>query len=119
MISPKMYLRSSHGTLGASFKKLDATVMQTVRSPMLNGYVRFHPIGPNWRRSHTTEWKKQSAKMIAFSSDCLPHPSQIASVNEAYARSMLGRSPVGGSFVSLIEFWSTYIGRGGHDGGFT
>ena len=50
-----------------------------------------------------------TGKMIAFSSDCLPHPSQMASVTEAYARSMLGRSPVGGSFVSLIEFWSTYI----------
>eukprot|EP00966_Prymnesium_polylepis_P097132 2249776-Prymnesium_polylepis.1 len=61
-------------------------------------------MGPNLRRSHTTEWKKQSEKTIALSSDCLPHPSHTDSLNDAYARSMLARRPLGGSFVNLMEF---------------
>ena len=36
--------------------------MQTAKSPGLKGYPRFQPIGPNLRRSQTTEWKKQRAK---------------------------------------------------------
>ena len=48
--------------------------------------------------------------MIALSSDCLPQPSHTPSLNEAYARSMLGRSPDGGSFVSLIEVCSSCAG---------
>mmetsp|Transcript_9629 Transcript_9629/g.23316 ORF Transcript_9629/g.23316 Transcript_9629/m.23316 type:complete len:370 (+) Transcript_9629:1472-2581(+) len=73
-------------------------------------------MGPNLRRSHTTEWKKQSAKMIDLSSPCLEQPSHTASVNELYARSMLALRPLGGSFVNLIEFCkmgtgTTFCGR--------
>eukprot|EP00966_Prymnesium_polylepis_P070549 1639383-Prymnesium_polylepis.1 len=51
-------------------------------------------MGPNLRRSHTTEWKKQSAKMIDLSSPCLEQPSHTASVNELYARNMLALRPL-------------------------
>jgi len=79
-------------------------MMHADRSPGANGYGLFQPMAPNWRRSHTTEWKKHRAKMIALSSDCLGHDSQTVSLNVPYARSMLGRKPEGGSFVSLMEF---------------
>eukprot|EP00965_Chrysotila_dentata_P131439 4344944-Pleurochrysis_carterae.AAC.2 len=78
--------------------------MQTARSPELKGYARFQPMGPNFLRSCTTEWKKQSEKMMALSSVCCPHASHTLSLNELKARSMLGRRPDGGSLVSLIEF---------------
>ena len=53
----------------------------------------FHPMGPNLRRSHTTEWKKQSAKTMALSSACLEHDSHTLSPKEAYARSMFALRP--------------------------
>ena len=99
-----MYCKSAHGTLGASLRKLDATMMHALRSPGAKGYGRCQPMAPNWRRSHTIEWKKASAKMIALSSGCLGQASHTVSLKVLKARIMLGRSPLGGSFVSLIEF---------------
>mmetsp|Transcript_8548 Transcript_8548/g.20511 ORF Transcript_8548/g.20511 Transcript_8548/m.20511 type:complete len:346 (-) Transcript_8548:3276-4313(-) len=84
--------------------------MHTVRSPGLKGYIRFQPIGPNLRRSHTTEWKKHSAKMIDLSSPCFEQVSHTDSEKELYARSMLAFSPDGGSLVSLMELCSTCTG---------
>ena len=61
-------------------------------------------------RSLTTEWKKQRAKMIDLNSDCFDELSHTEPSRVEYARSKLALRPLGGSFVSLMDFWR--IGTG-------
>lgn len=56
IISPTKNRNSSHGTTPPSPTRVDRSFPHTNRSPLLNGYVLFHPAGPNFTLSTTREW---------------------------------------------------------------
>mmetsp|Transcript_79582 Transcript_79582/g.125524 ORF Transcript_79582/g.125524 Transcript_79582/m.125524 type:complete len:261 (-) Transcript_79582:1368-2150(-) len=85
--------------------------LQTCRSSGVKPYGMFHPIGPNFRRSCTTAWKKQKPNRSVLKISGLFDSSQALSVMELYDRSKLARSPAGGSFVILTPFCNTCTGK--------
>lgn len=74
-------------------------------------HLMFQPKGPNLRRSWMTAWKKDSANSSFFQGPGLEQLSNPTSERSLYPLFTFAFTPLGGSFVSLIPFWSTRTGK--------
>mmetsp|Transcript_1338 Transcript_1338/g.3859 ORF Transcript_1338/g.3859 Transcript_1338/m.3859 type:complete len:223 (-) Transcript_1338:6240-6908(-) len=83
------------------------------RSELLYSYGTHQPMGPNLRRSCTTLWRKAcvNTKVRHFSWSIWSSSSCDTIVE--YVRAMPALSPAGGSRVTLMQIWSSPMGKRG------
>mmetsp|Transcript_19771 Transcript_19771/g.49774 ORF Transcript_19771/g.49774 Transcript_19771/m.49774 type:complete len:509 (+) Transcript_19771:1999-3525(+) len=110
MLAPK----NSNTLIGTSsywLMKLISCLLQVVRSSVVNPYGMFHPMGPNFRRSWITAWKKQNENNNFLNVSGLFDSVMYSSVNPEYDRSKFALNPLGGSLVIFTPICSTCTGK--------